>query len=434
LLDNVIGRSIWVPAIASPLLACIVLSGCHRGRLPGTTQVPPGVVYRPGVFQDICPRWSHDGKQIAFLRSTTDRKLQLMVATADLSSSRPLGRPAVVSPDRPYATGLTSYSTPHTIAWSPDDRFICFSRADWLRFPDGDVLAATGLFQCEIATGAVNPMATHPSPAEDEYYFFHAPRWSPDGKRLAFLGEQIHGQTALYVRTIPGTSSLDTVHRFDQYDDVGWPAWSPDGTKLAFRQRIRRALTADPIETIRIMSPGRPESRTVFKISPAGDWKLPNQSNRGGSRAKTSNGTNELTTRAMPQIAGIAWSPNGKRIAFGISDDAKAKSHFRIRIAPVDGSGESLVTEPAEQRQDVGFMAPVWINPRRIGTVRTHEIKHKTSYDAVEIDVSMDQVKELCHLASDDLDWSPDRRAIVVATPGMKKPAGNTTLRVLHRD
>ena len=142
--------------------------------------------------------------------------------------------------------------------------------------------------------------------------------------------------------------------------------------------------------------------------------------------------TNEITKRPVPQIAGIDWSSDGKSIAFGISDDAKAKSHFRMCIAPADGSGTSIVLKPAEQKQSVGFMAPVWISPRRLGTVRIHEVKHETSFDAVEIDISMDRVKDLCHLPSDDLDWSPNRRQIVVASPGIQRSASKTTLRIVQ--
>src|SRR5437870_13551441 len=108
------------------MLGALILGSlsCRHSSLPGWAPLPPGEAARTGPYQDICPRWSHDGKWIAFLRSTPNRMLQLCVASADLKTVRKLLPPEVASPDRPFRSGRATYVTPETITWSPDDRFI----------------------------------------------------------------------------------------------------------------------------------------------------------------------------------------------------------------------------------------------------------------------------------------------------------------------
>ena len=58
------------------------MTGCRR-ESGGLEDLPPGIASTPGVFHDICPRWSPNGSTIAFLRSTTDRKYQLFTVSPD---------------------------------------------------------------------------------------------------------------------------------------------------------------------------------------------------------------------------------------------------------------------------------------------------------------------------------------------------------------
>src|SRR2546421_8972445 len=74
------------PLTLSPHLffLLLLLTGCRHSQLPGVDPLPPGIVRQPGVFTDIAPRWSHNGRMIAFLRQYTDRSLQLCVGDAAL--------------------------------------------------------------------------------------------------------------------------------------------------------------------------------------------------------------------------------------------------------------------------------------------------------------------------------------------------------------
>jgi Tol biopolymer transport system component len=378
---------------------------CRHAPLPGQSDLPPGVVRVQGFFEDIGPRWSHDGRRIAFLRRTTDRHLQLCVTSRDLSRVVPLDQPELVSPDRPYRTGRAGYRAPERLAWSPDDRFIAFSRVEWFTFEDGERLPGTGLWAYDLNTGRMEPLAIRPKKYEDLFYYFRSPQWSPNGKRLAFIGEGMRGETALFVRTLAGTGPRVEMPRYDQYSDVDWPAWSPDGRRLVFRQGILRAPTADPIETLRLIEPGGLEARRLTEFG------LPSGSN---PKSKIQN---------PKYAAGLSWSPDGRRLAFTLTPDALEPDRYAVWVLDAEGSEPARRVSPEDGH---GYLAPVWMDGSTLGALRPAGLE----YDAVAFSADGGPARVLCRLPSDDMDWSPDRRSIVCAIPTKGKPAGPMTLRV----
>ncbi len=344
--------------------------------------------------------------------------MQLCLASGDLSTVTPLTRPELISPDCSYETDLATVDTPETLAWSPDDRTIAFSRVEWFEVPDGERLPGTALWLYHVDTSATEPLAIHKKREEEEEpapYYFRAPRWSPDGRRVAYLGEHPDGRTDLYVRVLSATRANETPHRFDRYENVGWPAWSPDGRRLAFRQGILRAITANPVEAIRVLAPGTADAGDVLRVRPADCAGLLGGSTGGG-------------TRPMPRLAGIAWSPDGNLLASALIPDGETPE--RGAIITVQTDLHTAERDPRSQASVVlssaGYAAPVWISQDRLGCIRIASGRVEAIASPLSGFPSV-----LCSLPSSDLDWSPDRRRFVCVAPDKQKPGARCTLQVI---
>jgi len=407
-----------------PLCLCVsvvqVLSGCKKSNTIPDQELPPGIVKIEGVFEDIGPRWSHKGDRIAFLRHTTDRKYQLCTATANLSNVTPLLLPEIINPDRIYRTERGNYRTPESLAWSPDDRYILFSRVEWMTFPDGDKLPGTAIWQYDTVTRATSPVAIHPPKYSGSLYHFRSPAISPDGRHIAFVGEGLHGETALFVRSLGPSRPDANEPRYDSYQDIGWPVWSPDGKLLAFRQGVLRGYTADPIESIRIIEPGGIRSRRAWATTPERyDALVP-----GTQVVQPMN--LQGSGRSMPKVAGLCWSQTGSQLAFSVAGDARDLRTNAVWTLDLNKPNTgTLVTGSSTSG---GYAAPVWIDDKNLSAIAIAN-DGKLSLAALPVPSNLRSME----LPSTDIDWSPDRTKVVVAGPPTvlkKGPAPLTTLQL----
>lgn len=239
-----------------------------------------------------------------------------------------------------------------------------------------------------------------------------SPRWSPDGKRLAYVSDE-GGSAQLYVRwmdtgeSAPLTSSSTPPHA---------PEWSPDGTRIAFAQLVPEAPLV--IGTPLVAPPGAswsdPPKYTdalVFRQDGVGevpvgyhhvfvmraDGGAPRQLTSGdfhhvttfggGRIAWTPDGTEVIVTARRTEGAELtpqetdlyaisvadgtlrrltdrsgpdddpAVSPDGKQIAYvGFDDRRQGYQNRVLHVMNRDGSGKRVLSE----RFDGSVAAPVW--------------------------------------------------------------------------
>jgi Tol biopolymer transport system component len=244
---------------------------------------------------DGFPTFSRDGTKIAFKRFLVANSIpnwqewgDVMVADADG------GHPIVID---------ANVHSPSPISWSPDRRFIVYSRSV------GDVdqvfiAAVDDSMRQQVTRGAQSSWG---------------PTLSPDGRTIAFIrsaGAEVDSSiVGLYVIQIDGTGerqiTTGSMYAFDSAE------WSPDATTLLFSADIQSAtVDTDYVDLLAVGLDGRPE---------------------------------RLVVPAPGDDIGPTWSPDGLFIAYL----NKSGDRSQVMVAAADGSDPHPIS-------DVGD----WFNPQ----------------------------------------------------------------------
>lgn len=403
--------------------ASISLLGCRAKIKPGQADVPPGTPTKPSSdFADVCPRWSHDGRRITFLRSTNDRRMQLCVADARLEAVSPLLEPELLSPDREFGSSLARYAAPNALAWSPDDRHIAFPRIDWFTFEDGERLPGAGLWSLDIQSGRVVPLATHPPRYASGFYTYRFPQWSPDGKFLSFIGEGVNGQRVLLVRSLRAHSPQEVAPRFDNFDDADGAVWEPNTLPpaLIYRRKIQRMPQSLTTDTLRRMVPGSADGSRTGEL-----WRITTPALYAHRTGKPIPSPVEAIPpklpALLPRLGHLTVSPDGKRIAFSLTSNPRDMTQCEIGVYESATGRVHFVTP----RNGKGYFAPVWIGNRRMGMLSPNGAK----FDVCMLTQQGQTPIRLGTIDSADCDWSPDRSRIVAVSHSAAMPA-KTTLKL----
>jgi dipeptidyl aminopeptidase/acylaminoacyl peptidase len=200
----------------------------------------------------------------------------------------------------------------------PEDVYALTSVGDPRLSPDGRQVAyvvnridgEANLYRASIWVAPLDA-STEPRQLTHGERSDHVPRWSPDGRWLAFLsnrdGEEKEAQDELYVLPADGGEPRRLT---DGKESVGAIAWSPDSSRLAFTRRVRDDAYEE--EDDRRRAPRRFD-RVFFKLDSVG-WT--------GDRRKHVfvigvDGEDERQlTDGDSESDGPAWSPDGGRIVF----------------------------------------------------------------------------------------------------------------------
>jgi len=304
-----------------------------------------------GGGRDWAPRWSPDGRWLAFLSDRDGKPGQLYLLPVGggephrLTSLAGGAGPAAWSPDgsRIAFCARVSKDTP------PDDPA---ARERWTKRPrvvtrgpykaDGSGYTFDAVSQVCVATlgsGAVTQLtageADHATPA-----------WSPDGQRIAY----VRGRTGLMDFRLfdAWVSDADGRHARRLSDSAGRavaPAWSPDGRTIAFYAHDTQA-------------PELGDSMVrVWLVAP----------DDGPARPLTPGYDRSVALARLPEATPPpAWSADGRTLVVPIAD---AGCVHVARVSVADGAAGTLVAG-ARQVQDlsvrsqrVAFCATDWRTP-----------------------------------------------------------------------
>ena len=171
-----------------------------------------------------------------------------------------------------------------------------------------------------------------------------APRWSPDGTRLAFVSErQGHKRPRLYVMPTDGG---EAVRLTELAQGVGDPVWAPDGKRLAFLSRVGGDETPQD-------EPEEPRSKparviTTLKYKMNGEGFVYDRLTHLFVVDVDDGSVNQLTD-GDANHDGPAWSPDGSLLAFTSARHAERDEDDAsdVWVVSAEGGEPRRVTDTA---------------------------------------------------------------------------------------
>ena len=236
----------------------------------------------------VAPKWSSDGKRIAFL--SDDRPGQLAYVAAANGKQQKLFLPS-------------SAQEVHGVAWSPTGKQIAF---------DATLGSTIGLFTVGINGGKPKLLVR-----ERANSVILAPAFSPDGRRIAYTSSNFNVYTNMNSYTLwlinPDGSHRQKLQKLGatfgvSNEDVFASAWSPDGTKIAAPTGTTNGTVSGDGAQIAVMDA---DGTHLTEITNAPGWNW------------------------YP-----AWSPDGTKIVFS----SNRTGQFQIYLMDADGSNQTRLT------------------------------------------------------------------------------------------
>ena len=183
---------------------------------------------------------------------------------------------------------------------SPDGSRIAFVRVSVDSAADE---YRTSVWLSETSGGAPRALTSGPRDGQ--------PRWSPDGRTLAFVRGQEGKPGQIHLLPMTGGEAIALTHL---KGGASSPAWSPDSRSIAFSSGTNPAIDDDTTRAKPKKEPGRVITRPVFRLNNAGYFDLEHPSHvwvvdAAGGKAR------QLTTGKFNESP-PEWSRDGRWITF----------------------------------------------------------------------------------------------------------------------
>lgn len=318
------------------------------------------------------PVLSPDGKQFAIVR---EGQIELLPADG--------GWPVTLT---------TSPGAKAEVSWSPNGKSLAFASGGniW-------VVSASGGRPVQITYGAAG--AGDPRGAGDRW-----PQWNHDGKWILFQSGR-HGDNELWVVSADGktTNYLATTEIYSGIDELDnvmaddevasdrfdpTPAWSPDGSRLSYTERSREFFSGKlkvlDFDAATGSATGAPQELYTAKRDRGGAWVIDH----------------------------VAWSPDGKSLAFTLQDSDWDK----VYLLPSRGGRPRQITQGDSEDSSPVFSP----DGKSLAIVSNRGVPEESHIWIVPLDGGAPrQLTDLPPGAEKSPQWSPDGKKIyfVRSTP-----------------
>lgn len=250
---------------------------------------PQALTSHPVPFRAKNPRWSPDGRWIAY---QVDQHRTRQSEVDDVYVVPAAG-------GEPRNLTHTTWSNETDAVWSPDSRYLAFSGNPGRWLNDTGAFMGGGIVRVEVATGKFKQLSSRGGSDL---------QWSPDGRHIAYSANRVRDETTFLsnrdIFILPaegGEEHLLTTNTLGTKEQD--PHWSPDGRQIAF---ITDRSGFDNVAVLDIAS-----------------------------------GEMRILTETRFDHANPSWSPDGKSIAYVVNQEY----HYYIETVSVVGGSPKRITE-----------------------------------------------------------------------------------------
>lgn len=230
--------------------------------------------------------------------------MRLVHAVAALAVASTVGAVPAVSPSHVFeGKDIFSLQCVTDAQIRPDGHVVAYVRMSYDIMTDRP---RRSIWLVDTDTGAQTPLATGPGSAS-------SPRWSPDGKRLAYIASD-DGRAQLFVRWMQTQQATPITDLTETPEDL---EWSPDGRNIAF-------VMMTPDEKTNLGSPPpRPEGArwaepltviTDVKYRADGEGYLRPGYSHAFVVSAEGGYPRQLTFGAFNEEGPVEWTPDGKHV------------------------------------------------------------------------------------------------------------------------